>query len=345
MIMKITLKDIAEKANVSVTTVSLVLNNRPNRISPKKKQLIKHIAREHNYTANQLARGLVKKETRMLGLILPDIGNPFYSSLAKKLEQACRKEGYTLIVSNTNNKYEQDLKLLHFLLTRSVDGIFIIPSFEAYQDNTKLIEKLEQLPIPYVMLERSFLKYHCDKITFANEQGAYQAVKHLIEMGHKKIGFIANFSNSTNVNLRLNGYMKAMNEHNYEISPDYIVEGYYQEECGYQAGRKLLDTDVTAVFIINDMMTLGFLKLLNQLNKKVPEDISVVSYDETINSCLIGLQLTSIRKSVTDLAQHGFSLLISRIKEPEKPYEEICLTTKLIKHDSVRELSHEEIML
>lgn len=339
--MRATLRDIAEKANVSVTAVSLVLNDKPNRVSDKKKRLIKQLAKEYNYTANQLARGLVKKETKMLGLIIPDIGNVFYSILTKRLEEVCREKGYTLIISNSNNEYKQDLKLLHFLQTRSVDGIFYIPSIESFKNTSKIIEKLEQLPIPYVMLDRYFLDFPCDKVIFDNVNGAYLAVKHLINMGHKKIGCIASRSNSVIGNLRREGYIKAMKEHNYEILPEYIAEGNYQEECGYKAGKELLKTDVTGVFVINDMMSLGFLKLLNEQNKKVPNDISLVSYDNTINTYLIGLQLTSIEQNIMDLVNYSLDLLTSRISTPDKPHEEICLTTKLVENNSVRELNEE----
>ncbi|CQR48147.1 HTH-type transcriptional repressor PurR [Paraliobacillus sp. PM-2] len=337
--MKITLKDIAEKANVSVTTVSLVLNDRPCRISLEKKKLIKQIAEEYNYSANQIARSLVTKETKMLGLILPDIGNIFFSSLAKNLEEVCRKEGYTLIISNTNDQYEQDLKLLHFLHNRSVDGIFIIPSNESYKNNRQLLEQLEKLTIPYVMLDRVFSEHACDKVIFDNEKGAYLAVKYLIEKGHRKIGCIASSFSSINGKYRLQGYKKAMDENNCEIVSDYIVEGNYRLESGYNAGKKLLSSKITAVFVMNDMMSLGFLKLLNERNEKVPQDISLVSYDNTINPYLIGLELTSVEQNVKDLTQAGLHLLLSRIKDPKKTHKEICLTPKLIEKNSVREIN------
>src|SRR5690625_2362871 len=124
-LMRITLKDIAEKANVSISAVSLVLNDKPCRITQEKKDKIKQVAEEYNYSPNQIARSLVTRQTKTLGLIIPDIENIFFSSLAKNIEEKCRKKGYTLIIVNSNDNYQDDIDLLNLLNARSVDGIFM----------------------------------------------------------------------------------------------------------------------------------------------------------------------------------------------------------------------------
>lgn len=333
--MKITLKDIAEKANVSISAVSLVLNERPCRISDEKKKLIKDIANKYNYSTNQIARSLVTKQTKSLGLILPDIENIFFSSLAKHMEEYCRNKGFTLIIVNTNDRYEEDVKLLDFLYGRSVDGIFIIPSDESYNDNTIIIEKLKKLTIPFVMLDRVYDDFECDKVTMDNELGAYFAVKHLLDYGHRKIGCITNTS-SSNGEQRLRGYERAMNEYGCEIKPTYIVEGDYRIEGGYIAGEKLIKEDVTAVFITNDMMSLGFLKILHEKNKKVPNDYSLVSYDNTLTPYIIGVDITAVEQDVEKLAHCASDLLLTKIKNPKRPPEEILLSPILIEKASVR---------
>jgi len=334
--MKVTLKDIAKEANVSVSAVSLVLNDKPCRISEENREKIKRIAEEYNYSANQIARSLVTQQTKTLGLIIPDIENIFFSSLAKNIEIYCRKEGYALIIVNTNDSYQDDLDLLHLLYSRSVDGIYIIPSNESYANNEKLVEKLINYKIPYVMLDRVYPEHSCDKVLFDNEQGAYLAVMHLLKNGHEKIACLTSSAISNNGKLRLNGYKKAMKEYNYEIKFNYIVEGDYRIESGYKAGNKLINDNITAIFITNDMMALGFLKSLYEKNKKIPDDYSVVSYDHSIYPYVFGIELTSVEQNVKTLAYHACNLLFSRLKNSLKPYEEICLIPTLIEKKSVK---------
>ena len=337
--MRITLKDIAEKANVSISAVSLVLNDKPCRISQKKREKIKQIAEEYNYAPNQIARSLVTRQTKTLGLIIPDIENIFFSSLAKNIEEQCRKEGYMLIIVNSNDNYQDDLDLLNLLNARSVDGIYIIPSNESYKSNHTLVTKLKSLKIPYIMMDRVFPEHACDKVLFDNEYGAYLAVRHLLENGHRKIACISS-TDSNNGRLRLGGYKKAMEEFSCEIKSNYIIEGDYRIESGYKAGNKLINEDITAVFISNDMMSLGFLKSLYEQNKKVPDDYSVVSYDHSIYPYVFGVELTSVEQNIKILTENACQLMFRKLKGPRTPNEEICLIPTLIKKNSVTNLNN-----
>lgn len=146
--MGVTIKDIARQAGMSVSAVSLVLNNRPCRISEAKKQEIREIAARLQYQPNQMARSLVTKETKMLALILPDIENIFFSSLAKRIEDGCRREGYLLIIANSGDRSAEDRALLHSIAARGVDGIFLIVSNESYRDNTALLAELGRAEHP-----------------------------------------------------------------------------------------------------------------------------------------------------------------------------------------------------
>ncbi len=337
--MKITLKDIAKKANVSPSAVSLVLNDRPCRISKEKKDLIKRIAEEYNYSANQIARSLVTQKSKTIGLIIPDIENIFFSSLAKQIEEQCRKRGYMLIIVNSDNDYAHDLELLDLLLSRSVDGMFIIPSNESYKEHSELVHRLSKLDntsTPYVMIDRVYPEQACNKVWFDNEEGAYLAVKHLLENGHRKIACIANYGNDSNGKSRLEGFYRAMREYHCEVEEDLVIDGDYRIDSGYHAGKSLLEKDMSAVFITNDMMALGFLKAAYEQGKQVPDDISVVSYDNTIYPYIFGVELTSIEQDVGSLSHHAVDLLFSKMEEKEKAPEEICLIPRLIKRTSVQ---------
>jgi LacI family transcriptional regulator len=338
-LLKVTIKDIAKKAGVSPSAVSLVLNNRPCRISQQKKDEIKQIAKELNYTANQIARSLVTKQTKTLGLIIPDIENIFFSSLAKHIEIECRKHGYALIILHSDNNDQHDLELLDLLVSRSVEGIFLIPGSEASKYKEALINKLKQIPIPYIMLDRVYPEFSCDKAWFDNEYGAYLAVKHMLEKGHRKIGCIVS-TNFYNGQLRLNGYIRALKEYHIPIKQNYIVKGDYKKESGYFAGKKLMQEDLTAIFVTNDMMALGVINSIYEQNKQIPNDYSIVSYDNTIYPYIFGIELTSVKQDVKKLSSSAFELLYKKITGSVGTEKEICLQPELIVRNSVKALNH-----
>ncbi|SHH05075.1 LacI family DNA-binding transcriptional regulator [Virgibacillus chiguensis] len=334
-LVKVTIKDIAKKAGVSPSSVSLVLNDRPSRISDQKKAEIKQIAKELNYTANQIARSLVTKQTKTFGLIIPDIENIFFSSLAKHIEMQCRMHGYTLIIVNSNDQFENDIALLDLLLSRAVEGIFLIPASESWLKKPELIEKLKQLTVPYILLDRVFSDLSCDKVWFDNEYGAYIAVKYLLENGHRKIACIAS-SSFINGQFRLNGYLRALKEFNIPIDYNNIVTGDYKKESGYLAGQKIINKDVTAIFITNDMMALGFIHSIYEKNKKIPDDYSVISYDNTIYPYLFGVELSSVKQDVKKLSETAFKQLFQKIQKKDTVAQNTCLQPELIARTSVK---------
>ncbi len=309
--MKITIKHIAKEAKVSVSAVSLVLNGKPCRISDATKKRIIETAEKYNYCANQAARSLVTKETKLIGMIIPDIENIFFSSLSKKVEEYCSARGYILVVVNNNDKEEDDIKLLNMLVSRGVDGLLITPSNESLFNQNRFENCLKNLTIPYVLVDRHFENINANKVYFDNIDGAEQAIANLAENGHKKIGCIASGDESKNGNSRLQGYKQAMEKHNLPVSNQYIYKGNYRFEGGYNAALQIASTDLTAVFICNDMMTLGFIRCMQEKGMRIPEDISVISYDNTINKILPWLQLCSVEQDTSKLGQEACDLLFS----------------------------------
>lgn len=333
------LKDIAKEAGVSISTVSLVLNNKECRVSEDKKNLIKKIASENNYTPNINARSLITKKTTTFGLIIPDIENIFFSKLTKSIETYCRDQGYALIIANSNDDYKEDMKLIDLLLGRGIDGLFITISNTSYNHQEEICSKLNSLTIPYVMIDRVFDDFPCNEVYFDNIKGAYTATKHLIENGHKKISCIINAVNSKNSISRFEGYKKAMDEYGLPINSDYIIEGDYHAESGYAAGDIILNNHTTAVFVSNDMMTLGLLKRLIEMNKKIPDDISIVSYDNLLNEFMIFMQISSIDQNVAELGTASCKLMFDLVQNNLKGNSTICLNPHLICKDSVKNIN------
>ncbi len=336
--MSVTIKDIARESGMSISAVSLVLNDRPCRISQEKKEQIRQIARLHHYEPNQVARSLVTKKTRMLALILPDIENAFFSSLAKRIVNRCRQEGYLLIIANSNDQYSQDRELLRNIAARGVDGLFLIASNESYLDNAALLKDLQKLPIPYVMVDRVYDGFACDRVLFDNELGARLAVRHLLSMGHTRIGCVSNME-SNNGRARLQGYRNALREANLEYTPAYVAKGDYHFDSGFAAAQALLQTDVTAAFVGNDMMALGFLKYLYNRGLRVPEDFSLVGYDNSLSPFVLGVALTSVAQDPQLLGEEACRLLIDKLREKNAEPQAVCLTPELVVRNSVRRLT------
>ncbi|HIT53527.1 MAG TPA: LacI family DNA-binding transcriptional regulator [Candidatus Fimivicinus intestinavium] len=335
--MSATIKDIAREAGVSVSAVSLVLNNRPCRITQDKKELIRETAQRLNYAPNQAARSLVTKKTRTLALILPDIENPFFSSLAKRIEDCCQRDGYLLLIASSNDQFSSDCALLREITSHGVDGLFLIVSNESYQENTRLLEALSRLPFPYIQVDRVYDNLVCDKVLFDNEQGARIATRHLLENGHTRIAYVANTS-ANNGRARLAGYRAALEEDGLPFDPALVAEGDYRFDSGYRAAKALLKTDATAAFVSNDMMALGFLKYLYSQGLRVPKDFSLVSYDNSLSPFALGVELTSVAQDAQRLGEEACRLLTGRIKNKSAPPRTVCLEPELILRSSVKRL-------
>ena len=333
---RVRLKDIAQLTGVSITTVSLVLNNKPIRIAGAKRTEIIETAKKLNYTVNNAARTLVTQKSLVLGLIVPDIENMFFSKIAGKLGELCIENNYVLLNLISNDSLETDLLLLDLLTARQVDGIFFCPSSGSL-DSVELLEKIKHLATPIVLVDRYFDDPAINKVYFDNKSGSYDAVDYLIRMGHQKIAIIAPPQENRFRNSRLEGYLTAIKDNNFPIDDSLIYFGDYKFNSGFEIAADIINSEATAVLSCNDMMTLGFLKGLYELNKKVPADISVVSYDNILDDYTFGIEVTSVLQDTTILAREAFKVYQDHIKT--KKVKEKILKTELIIRSSVMDLN------
>lgn len=331
---KITIKDIARMAEVSPTTVSLVLNKKPSRISEEKKELIYKLAKQYGYTPNLNARGLVSNKTNMIGLIIPDIENPFFASLAKVIEEEVDKRGQSLILLNTNDSYEKDISGLRLLNMRGVDAFLIVFSNEAYNHEKELKELLAELNKPFVLLDRTFDTIKCNQVIFDNHKGQMLATEFLVDKGFKNIGYIAAPEHSLNGEKRLMGYLDVMKRNNFPTN--LFVYGNYRFDSGYELVEELVKKDIDSLVIANDVMAYGALKKLNELGIIVPDDISVIGYDDLIYSSMILTSLSTVRQDQSHLGRIGVELLYKNIRE-NTHIEKIILEPELIIRKSIKE--------
>ncbi len=333
---RVTLKDIARETGLSESAVSQVLNNRDCRLSEENKRLIQQTAARLNYRPNRIARGLATNKSDTIGLIVPDIENPFFSSLAKRMEECCRSYGKALFIANSDDRASHDAEQLARFDALGVDGIVFVPSNENPDEpDEHLLSVLESLSAPFVMVDRVIERVGCDKVVVDNELGAYRAVSHLISFGHSRIGCLANTRHSQNGRLRLSGYKSALAEVDIPFNPLLVRECDYHDESGYAEVEPLLKQGITAVFSTSDLITVGVMARLGELGLNVPEDVSLVSFDRNDASALFLPRMTSVSQNVRALAANAFDLLMRRIDGDVNPPRLCQLEPDLILGNSV----------
>lgn len=331
--MKITIKDIAKEANVSTATVSKVLNKKDQRISSKTRNLVLKIAREKNYIPNSMARSLVTRKTNTIGLILPDITNPFFPELARGAEDKANEEGYMIMFCNTDDEANKESKYLNMLAQKMVDGIILTQS--ANKEGN--IKTLDSLKIPLVLIDRDIdVKNIKGKVLVDNFLGAYEGVSYLIEKGYKNIAFITGPLSTTTSNDRLKGYKKALLDNGLIINKDLILEGEYKRQWGIDATKQLLNNNnrFDAVFCGNDLIAINVIKTLREKNINVPNDIGVMGYDNIYLSEIIDPSLTTVNQPVYEMGYKAAELLIN-ILEDKEDGKTIELKTSLVIRKSV----------
>ena len=331
---KVTLRDIANEVGLSPTSVSLVLNDRPCKVPAANKQRIKEVARRKRYVPNQIARSLVMQRTNTLGLIVPNIESRFFSSLASSLERRCREHGYALFITNSEST-ESDSELVRLLMNRGVDGLFIVVSDELTTD-AGLVGALTQLPVPFVMVDRVVEGVAGDRVRFNNEEGGHRATEYLLDNGHECVACLVN-KNSNTGRERMAGYERALRERGIEPDPALELQTDYYINDAFRASAALLDTEATAVFASSDNIALGLLKRLFSEGLHVPDDYSVVSYDNSAADTLFEPALTSIEQNVAELSDVAFEVMLERIADKDAaatPVERI-LEPKLVVKASV----------
>lgn len=335
--MGVTIKDIAEKANVSATTVSRVINDKPD-VSPETKQKIIKIINEMGYNPNAIARGLVLSKTYTLGLIIPDISNPFFPEVARGIETEARKGGYSVIFCSTYNNRREEKDAIELLKSKQVDGIILSLSI----DSSRELEELYREGYPVVQIDRKVPGSSFPTVSINNIESAYQATEHLIKLGHTAIAHITGDLATKTGQDRLKGFKKALTDHNLSPHEEWIVEGDYGKDSGYRGMKKLLQSGrkPTAVFAANDLMALGAYRAVFAEGLSIPADISLVGHDDIDLSAIVNPGLTTMTLPKRKFGRRAARILIDEIERGEifANSEDIILTTELVARQSTKEL-------
>ena len=333
----VTLKSIADRLNVSVTTVSRVLNGKSDRyrISKETQELINTAAKELSYSPNQLARGLRLKRTNTIGYIIPDISNPFFSSIAKSVEKSARKLGYSILLCDSEEDTKIEENLLQLMIDRKVDGLIISP----VGIEVNHLRRIAQRNIPIVLLDRYFPELNLPFVTSDNYKGAFEAVNMLIEHGHRRIACIQGLVNTSPNNDRVRGYIDAHKTHGLSVDKKLIVGDSFGEENGYIETKLLLKQDnlPTALFAVSNLISLGAIRAISEEGLKIPDDISMVSFDDQPYSRFLSTPMTTVSQQNAQIGQIAIKLLIDQIESNRQLEPKgIFLPTKLISRDSVK---------
>lgn len=309
--MRPTIKDIAAKTGLSVTTVSLVLNNKPSRISAETRELVFKTAKELKYRPNQAAVLLRSGESKTIGLIVPDIRNDFYGNLAKGVEDYCQQHDQAVILCNSTNSYEREREHLNILDSKGVDGIILTLSATGSLETTqKTIDKLTNSGIPFVMFDRSVVSVKSNIVSGDHFHGGYLATQHLLDLGHTKIACITGPSYLEGSASRFAGYQQALEERGIALDQSLVVASDYSFEGGFDAFDALYKKDFSAVFAFNDMMAFGALKNMESKGIRVPEDLSLVGYDDVFFSQIVNPPLTTIHQPAYEIGMQSAKVLL-----------------------------------
>jgi LacI family transcriptional regulator len=322
-----TMKDVAELAGVSVTTVSHVLN-KTRYVDRRLVRRVESAFKSLHYQPNALARGLRRKETRMLGIVVPDNSNPYFAELARSIEDACFECDYNLILCNSDEDAAKERAYLSLLTEKRVDGIIFVTSGEGRSG----VEAVLEQNVPVVVLDRELKGTKCDSIVVDNRSGARQATLHLMRGNHRRIGCICGPRNLSSARERLQGYQDALTEARLPVDTKLIQAGDFHIDGGCAAMQALLDIPnrITAVFASDDLMAMGALRAIAARGLRVPDDVAVVGFDGIALGRYTLPALTTMAQPVREIAKLATDLVLARVNGGRKEPQMHRLETSLL---------------
>ncbi|WP_163182739.1 LacI family DNA-binding transcriptional regulator [Neobacillus sedimentimangrovi] len=333
--MKPTIYDVAEKAGVSIATVSKVVNN-TGHISEKTRKKVMKIMEELEYQPSSLAAALTGKKTYTIGVLVPDIANPFFAEVARALENNARETGYSIILCSTDYQLEREQEYLELLLKKQVDGIIIATELK----ELKALQKLRSRNIPFILFSIDHLSLSAHVVTTDDLRGGYLAGCYLLEKGHRKMAMITEMERPSG-RLRLEGFKQALADQKIELDSNAIINAKSKIEDAKLAAQKILQMKErpTAVFASTDLIAAVFINEARKAKVLVPKHISVIGFDNTIYAELSDPGLTTIAQPISDLARYAIQQLLEAIEEPSMPGRRIMLTPTLVERESVKDLT------
>lgn len=337
---RISLKDIANKLGVSTALVSYALNNKKEgRISKDMAEKIKETARDLNYRGNLIAKSLKTQKTFTIGLIVADISNPFWSGLARIIEDEAEKNNYTVLFGSSDENADKSEKLLQVLVNHQVDGLIIAPT----EHSLPQIEFLQQNEIPFVLVDRYFPDINASYVAIDNYSAAFNLVNHVIEQGFKRIGFITFTSNLFHLQERKRGYLSCLEQNNIATNEDWIKEVSLDntKDDVTKAINELLalpDPIEVILFASNELSRYG-LKYIVTLPLKVPDDLAIISFDESDAAELFYSPITYIKQPIREIGEAAIKIILENIEDNNKLTQLSLLPEFILQKSSLKSIA------
>lgn len=323
------LTDVARHAKVSIATVSRVINN-SDKVIPETRALVHQAMAALGFTPNRVARRLRQKDgvCHLLGLIIPDIQNPFFAEMARGVEDVAYANKFAVMLCNSDDDLKKEAFYLDVLQSESVDGIILPPIHE----RDPVVLKLVASGMPVVTVDRSLALSSVDKVEVDNRRGAFEAVEYLIKLGHRRIGLIAGRLNISTSRERRLGFEEAMAAHKIGVQPEYIRVGDFKQASGRAMADELLALSPapTALFVLNNLMTVGALETIHRRKLKIPGDIAVLGFDDLPWAEALDPPLTVVRQPAYEVGQAAAELLIKRLGDPKRAETHLMLLPKMV---------------
>ncbi len=327
-----TIKDVAKKAGVSVATVSYVINGTRN-VAPETAARVRAAMEELSYHPNAVAQSLRTRTTHVIGAVISDISNPFFATLIRGAEDCARENGYSLLICNTSEKLENELVYLQLLSRKRVDGMIIAPTGK----NDGLIKDLIERGMQIVFIDRKVEGVAAPAVLSENEEGAYQATRYLIEQGHRKIGIVLGLPHVSTTTERLHGYERALAEAGIAADPSLIVYGHSQVEGARKASVTLLERAdrPSAVFATNNLMTIGLMMAIHDLELRCPQDVSVIGFDDFDWAAAFNPPLTTVAQDPYLIGERAVEILFANLNQHNRSTVEVRIPTRFLRRGSV----------
>ncbi len=320
--------DIAARAGVSVATVSRALSGEPKRVSAPVLQRIIDAAEELEYIPNNPARNMRSGSTRILGLIIGDIGNPFFTAVARGVEDVAQRHGYSLVLSNTDENPDREAASLGVMAAERAAGVIIATTNE----NGTVLRRFRDTGMAVVAIDRHIVDLPTDSVVVDNESASHEAVNHLLRLGHRRIAIVGGPSDTGTARDRLRGYERALREARISVQPELVRRGDFHEAAGWTMTCDLLDLPdpPTAIFAVNNLTTIGALWGLRERRVQVPSEVSIVGFDDIPTGELLDPPLTVVQQPTYRVGARAAELMFRRLREPNAAVKEVVLSARLI---------------
>lgn len=323
------LEDVARLAEVSISTVSRVINE-PELVRETTRKRVQDAIESLRYQPSRVARRLRVESgwANLVGLIIPDIQNPFFADVARGVEDVAQLHGYMVFLGNSDEDALKERRYLDVMVAEAVDGIIVPP----IADNDPAVAELAQTGLPMVCVDRRLARVTVDTIVVDNVRGAYEAVDHLIRLGHQRVGFIEGRPELSTSKERLRGYRQALEEHGIAFDPSLIREGDSRQASGRRLALELLEIPErpSALLVGNNLMTLGALEAINAKGVRMPDDLALISYDDMPWAMAFNPPLTAVRQPGYEVGRRAMELLLRRFREPARSTTLLTLQPELV---------------